>query len=363
MDEFTPIIKPQRKRNNRSLFLAKFILSVILLNIFYLGNVKAQQHAILDSMIRVLEAKSIYRDRVNWKTLKKTLNNSLDNSKTDPIEQAFPAIQKLYTELGDRHGQFIAEGKTIRSSSGTKKRSVDSMLYQYALDEKYAFRTTVIDGKYGYFVLPSAQIDLDGSKDSTGAVERISQMAQQLQDSLCSLNKSGIEGVIIDLRLCLGGTTWIHLGGLIPLFGEGPIFSIQLVGQKDKQIKAVKGDIYEENSKLAGTQANCTFNRKKVVVLLGPLTASAGEQTAVALRKLNNVKFVGERTAGYLTMTQLKHLGNDVFFSYTAGYVKDNMGQIYRDDFVPDIEVLGGDNFQSLKDDLKIKAAIKWMEN
>lgn len=326
-------------------------------------SVFGQQNTILDSVIRVLEAKSIYKNRVNWNRIKITTSETLDRTVPDPVEQALPAIRRLYTELGDKHGIFMTKTKSVRSSRNDEHSTSDSILYQYAFNEKYAFRTAVIDHKYGYFSLPSPELTLEESKDSLIAVTRVSQMAQQLQDSLCSLSNYDLKGLIVDLRLCMGGTLWIDLGALIPLLDDGNLFSITNTGSKDEQIRLVNGSIYINNTKQVSTSLHsCSFKGKKIVVITGPITGSAGEQTAVALRKIKDAKFIGEPTAGYLTMTDLHHLSDGVSFTYSAGYVRDNNNQVYGDKFVPDIHILGGDNFPSLKDDEKIKAAIKWME-
>ncbi|WP_312337083.1 S41 family peptidase [Sphingobacterium sp.] len=325
-------------------------------------NVFGQQNTILDSVIQVLEAKSIYKDRVNWNNLKKTVSEKLNRTASDPVEQALPAIRRLYTELGDRHGKFMTKTKTVGSYGTNEHSTSDSILYQYAFNEKYAFRTAVIDNKYGYFVLPSSQLTREEYTDSLISMRRISHMAQQLQDSLCSLSNYDLKGLIIDLRLCMGGTLSIDLGALIPLLGDGNLFSITNIGLRDQQIRISSGSIYINNTKQVNTLNKCSFKGKKIVVITGPITGSAGEMTAVAMRKIEGVKFIGEPTAGYLTMTDLHHLSGEVSFSYSVGYVKDNNNRVYRDTFVPDIHISGGDNFPSLKDDEKIKAAIKWME-
>lgn len=342
--------------------LRNLYLLAILMIFYNTTSVFGQQNAILDSVIRVLEAKSIYKNRVNWNNLKKTASETLDRTVSDPVEQALPAIQRLYTELGDKHGIFMTKTKSVRSYRKDERSTSDSILYQYAFDEKYAFRTAVIDNKYGYFVLPSSQLTREEYTDSLIAITRISQMAQQLQDSLCSLSNYDLKGLIIDLRLCMGGTLSIDLGALMPLLGDGNLFSITSNSSKDEQVRLVDGTIYTNNRKQVNTLNSCSFKGKKIVVITGPITGSAGEMTAVALRKIEGVKFIGEPTAGYLTMTGLHQLSDEVSFSYSIGYVKDNNNRVYRDTFVPDIHILGGDNFPSLKDDEKIKAAIKWME-
>ncbi|WP_343561053.1 S41 family peptidase [Sphingobacterium sp.] len=342
--------------------LRNLYLLAILMIFCSITSVFGQQNVILDSVIRVLADKSIYRNRVNWNDLKKTASETLDRTVSDPAEQALPAIRRLYTELGDHHGTFMTKTKSVRSYRNDGHSTSDSILYRYAFDEKYAFRTAVIDNKYGYFVLPSAQLTREEYTDSLIAITRISQMAQQLQDSLCSLNKYDLKGLIVDLRLCMGGTLWVDLGALIPLLGNGNLFSITGNSSKDDQIRLVNGAIYTNNTKQVNTLNSCSFKDKKIVVITGPITGSAGEMTAVALRKIDGVKFIGEPTAGYLTVTGLHQLSDEISFSYSIGYVKDINNRVYRKTFVPDIHISGGDNFPSLKDDEKIKAAIKWMD-
>jgi carboxyl-terminal processing protease len=51
-----------------------------------------------------------------------------------------------------------------------------------------------------------------------------------------------------------------------------------------------------------------------------------------------------------------------LYFYLASGYEEDRNGKIYFQQIDPDIEILGGDNFENLLNDKKIEAAIKWIE-
>lgn len=315
----------------------------------------------LDSAINEVRKNSIFKDNVDWNTLIPTIYQSVDLSAVDSIRMIMPAIKKLYSEIGDNHGVFIYGSTPTKGYDGTVSR-IDSNLYRYAFDEKYAFRTKLINGKYGYLAVPSPQIPSNYFDDKEMAINRMSEMAQQIQDSLYRFLAQDLDGIIIDLRLSMGGNTPILLSGLAPLIGEGVILSIAKSDGSTTPFSHQDGKLYEGEVLLSQTNSKMFSSNTSIVVLIGPLTSSAAEQTALSFKVKENVKFIGEQTAGYTTMTSLIHFRDDLIFTYASGHVKDRNNNIYKDSVDPDIAIVGGDNFESLESDRKIISSMKWFE-
>ena len=148
-----------------------------------------------------------------------------------------------------------------------------------------------------------------------------------------------------------------------PLIGGNKVFDIAWADGRVTSFRFEDGNLYDGDNIVATTTNKCSFDQSKIAVLIGPLTNSASEQLAIAFKGKSNVKFIGENTAGYTTMTRLVRLNKDLIFTYSAGYLVGRDGLTHRQALVPDSVVIAGDNFESLSDDAKIKAAIGWFEN
>ncbi|MGO1596074.1 MAG: S41 family peptidase [Sphingobacterium sp.] len=309
-----------------------------------------------------METNSIYREKFDKSKYDSLLTSDLDtmNDVKDPVEKVIPIIQQIFADLGDKHGGLFYKGKTFKGFQGQDK---SSSLIKYALDEQFAFRTKIIDDKYSYVSIPSPQIPFDSFEDKDKAVTAISTMAQQIQDSLDALGNHATDHIILDLRLSLGGNLPILLASMQPLIGGNKVFDIAWADGRVTSFRFEDGNLYDGDNIVATTTNKCSFDQSKIAVLIGPLTNSASEQLAIAFKGKSNVKFIGENTAGYTTMTRLVRLNKDLIFTYSAGYLVGRDGLTHRQALVPDSVVIAGDNFESLSDDAKIKAAIGWFEN
>jgi len=341
----------------KSSYLIKSIFMILFISLFCQVLMAQQRHALLKSIFQELKNNSIYKNKINWSNMDQYLNTDLDQ-KRNPTDFLLSAVQKVLTELGDKHAFFQYNDTVIRGKFTESKRAIDSSIYQYALEESYAFRTAVIDDQYGYIAMPSARVENDFFSDKSKMTQRIKQMAQQLQDSLCSLSEPRFGGLIIDLRLNRGGTLWIHLGALTPLLKDGTLFTMQYADGSNTKFSRLGNTIYQDRDTMVTTRAHCDFDNKKVVVLVGALTGSAGEQTALALKSNLHTMVIGEETAGYLSMNETKVFEENAILSYSKGILKDNQAKSYPHSLYPDLRVIGGDNFKNLANDAKIKAAI-----
>src|SRR5690606_14983849 len=126
------------------------------------------------------------------------------------------------------------------------------------------------------------------------------------------------------------------------------------IGKTKAAWKLKDGTLYLQGKFVGAVKSNCKCsNNLKVAVLLSQLTASAGEMTAIALRGRPNTIFIGEKTYGLTT-------GNVVFtidghlLALSASLSEDRTGKIYMGAFYPDIEVVEGDNFTDLNEDVKV---------
>lgn len=96
-----------------------------------------------------------------------------------------------------------------------------------------------------------------------------------------------------------------------------------------------------------------------IVLLTSCYTASAGEMTTISFIGRNNTYIVGEPTANYTTAVQGFSINENAGINLSTDYVVDRKLKIYKSSVLPDFEVLGGDNFEELKNDRKIIKALE----
>ncbi len=315
-----------------------------------------QEKRILDSIFTVIEQQSIFSDKFDRQKYPLIAENSGQLS-----ENTLMVLQDVLRDIGDRHGGVFFREKSFRGFPEEASQT-DKSLLKYAMDEKFAFRTTLIDKKYGYIAIPSPQIPMHAFRDKEQAIHFISSMAQQIQDSICMLGNDSINDIILDLRLSLGGNLPLLLSSVRPLLSDGDVLDI-LWANGDSSVYHFKDDdLYEDDEIISSTKSRCHLSRAKIAVVIGNLTGSAAEQVALAFKGQQNIKYIGENTAGFSTMTKLLQF-EELMFTYSAGVVQDRDKKLYYDHIVPDITIIGGDNFEDLASDQKIISAIEWFES
>ncbi|MEI5985138.1 MULTISPECIES: S41 family peptidase [Sphingobacterium] len=336
---------------------------LIIVSLFTSINCQAQTST-LDTFISVLEENSIYGKEVNWSKLKKELMHAEQFASLDSTTRIISSIQFIYQKLNDRHGSFFYNGKTYKGQFNDHFSKADSTILSYALDEKYAIRTTILADRYAYICIPSPSIPTSVFDNELEAVKILSAMGKQLQNIYLEVLNENIEGVIIDFRLSLGGAYPILISSLAPVLGDGIIFQMQgLDALNTSTVKLTKGNLYEDDRLIAQTDYNGSKIGSKVAILLGPLTSSAAEQSAIAFKGRKNVKYIGENSAGYLSMTSLFNFSNGNYFTYSSKLLRANDQKVYKTFLKPDIEVIGGDNFEDLYADKKVIRALEWFKN
>ena len=100
-------------------------------------------------------------------------------------------------------------------------------------------------------------------------------------------------------------------------------------------------------------------DKSKVAVLVGGLTASSGEVTALAFKGRANTIFIGEKTLGKTTSNMVVTLPFDARMPISVGYDCDRNGNYYEH-IIPDVAVSKQDNFDDLLQDRNIQEAIQF---
>ncbi|MGB3779993.1 MAG: S41 family peptidase [Tunicatimonas sp.] len=236
----------------------------------------------------VIQDKSIKRDSLNWKSLERTVRDSIRQFKT--AEDAYRALAYTIELIGDGHSVFLDPQTPNRLTEDSSELFYDTFVPVPAV------LTKIVGGDIGYVKL-------------TGYVandERSKLYSLKIRKALYALDSlSGLSGWILYLRENMGG-----LHSMMPL-GVAPLFQDSLVGiLVDNQNKYITEHctnryFYFDNLKNDSMEVDLDLKlrneRKPVAVLIGSRTASAGETLATAFKFQSSTKLFGSPTKGKTT--------------------------------------------------------------
>ncbi len=217
--------------------------------------------------------------------------------------------------------------------------------------QKPAMPSGMMLGKTGYIRLPPYN-KIQGYDETILASDPY---VKAIQNILSNLDKSEIDGWIVDLRINTGGDYRPMLEGIASLLGSGthayllyPLFEI-------------------ENPCSIDTQHRLKQAEKPIAVLTGSHTSSSGELILIAFQKLNNVMSFGESSGGN-SSSNMDFTFKNRHVAVTAGLMADRNKVPYGDKIHPDVHFTGGaspeeiksENYNPAIDPLTIRA-MKWI--
>lgn len=282
-----------------------------------------------------------WNDRVNWTQQASSVTAQVNAATTHGglWNAADASIDPWLRNAGDEHSAFFpptdAPG-VVDSPAGDTRFLVSGTTLPTAGAAPLA-----------YLWLPTYSGKNDvGRADSTQAVIR-------------TLDQSGPCGWVLDLRFNPGGTWASMMAGINPIFGDAPASRTLtgfagLVDRFDARayfyVQNGGAGVFDPASGKAYPQVQASGNytlkrpNSPVAVLLGPLTASAGELITLGFRGGPvPVRTFGEATYGVTTTPVGIYLAPDSgYLNVTAGIMFDRTGQRYGGQLQPDQAVPSG---------------------
>ena len=308
-----------------------------------------------DSVFALMQQNSMFGDKVNWPLYKNWFLQQAKQKLT--FASALPLFQQLFDTLDDKHGYIQYNGKAYH---GVKNRrdinSIRKPLLNELMKSNLAVVAGIVDSGFGYIRLRGNNL-----ADNYAGVDSL---AQVIADSVCSISSKNIRGWIVDLRLNSGGNMHPMISGLQSIIGDG-VF-VNWIDKKNNIISAASlqnGGIVNSGNILAKLKTRCAQqpNRYKIAVLISEETSSSGEITALAFEGKNNVLFIGEKTAGFMTANSLYYLPFNSYILIAGSYESGRDNKRY--DFItPGIKMVDGDDFEDLSKDAKVAAAVEWLK-
>ncbi|MGC4108167.1 MAG: S41 family peptidase [Thermomicrobiales bacterium] len=382
------------------------------------GRSRVSPEAFVASVIDLVEARAWWSDGVDWKTQRPFL---LQQAASLPdLESSGPLLQQLIGGLrivGDNHsfllspvqvasfGQVDGFGMELAGEwvvavypdspaarAGIRERdrivAVDGKLSPntYGVDPAMIWGPSVtltivregeeaersvplvastytayrppeaaINGPLGYIALPGFSI-----------MERAKDYARTGNDQIAIIDRAGVCGWIVDLRLDHGGSYSPMVSAVGSILGNGTFVGWLAPDGMKIWVSYEDGVIRSEGDEIAnylspGERYQLATPMPPVAVLLGPGTTSSGEVTALAFIGRPDTKSFGTKTGGFTTANATTRLFDGSALRLAVAAMMDRSGQTFLTGIVPDEVVVGSADTFGTEDDPVIQAASQWL--
>ena len=307
------------------------------------------------SFFSSLEQQYLHRDEVDWKKLRTT---TLDSAFTmGSLEASIAVGTMVFDSIGCNHCLMFSEKWNYGSSLNTPLAQEDfSRAFLLEHEKQPKFSVKLLQDNVGYILMPGMLL-LDYSQ------EELNREAQKMYDAILALSTANtLQGWIIDLRFNIGGNVYPMLAALYDLLGDTMVY-----GSKN-----IQGNILEHWLKgggfYSGDKLEVQISPKKepnpdvpMAIIVGKMTASAGEDVAIAFKHKENAVVIGDESYGFLTANDMQKLPFGVSMAFTTGYIVDSKG-VYTKNIVPNVTIIKGDNFEDYTEDKNIEAALRFIK-
>ena len=180
-----------------------------------------------------------------------------------------------------------------------------------------------------------------------------------------SVDQSPTCGWIVDLRLDGGGSYSPMITAVGPILGDGQFVGWRWRDGRQHWVTYEDGRILDDGDEVSDYLGHETYDLQRpnppVAVLIGPVTTSSGEVTALAFVGRNQTRFFGEPTGGYTTanLGYLLFDGSDLALAEAA--MTDRNGVTYLDGIEPDEFVRNNWTEFGTESDQVLNAAVEWL--
>jgi carboxyl-terminal processing protease len=338
----------------KSILITFFLINALILNAqsnSYQINDTVKKY--LDTTLNIFQSNALNGKSVDWKVLRQEVYSKAQGAKSNnDILSIFPYI---FEQLNDHHGSLIYMNNWY--SWHPQKPAYSNVEINEAIKEKKGLSSQLINNNIGYILIPG---------NSDYEMKATNSIAQQIRDFISKINSMNVKAWIIDLRINNGGSMYPMLAGLGPLLGEGKIGGF--CNQQDKVINIwfiKNGNLSVDSNQMSNIKEDFLNNNHRipVAVLVSGRTASSGEIVAISMEGRPNTIIIGEPTAGYTTANSSFALNPYSTLNLATLYEVDRNNKAYKNKVIPDIQIYNGDNLKNLNYDLKVKAAIDWINN
>lgn len=330
--------------------------------LIFSNNLHAQKEIIIksdsvkqfvDKTLSILQENSLNKNKIDWNALQSDIYGKIQNAES--VEEILPIYSYIFEKIGDHHGWLSYKNKNYRWNRNTEQKSNKAI--KNAVNNYKTVYATMLTKEIAYLRIP-------GNSDFNA--KKMDSISNNIIDEIDKINSKKIKGWVIDLRLNTGGNMYPMISGISDLIGTqgklGGFVSSQYQSEGEWFLR--DGNLYVDTNKVL-EKKKIKKPIKKILplaVLISGYTASSGEMTAITLIGRKNTKLFGEESAGYTTTNQGFKIDENAGLNVAVGYVIDRTEKIYVENIKPDLEIIGGDNFEDLASDKKIIESLKWLK-
>ncbi len=244
--------------------------------------------------------------KVNWKEVYKEYRPKVSAATSekeleDILTQMFQKLNDGHSVIFGKKGMIFSKSKVEReeffeANSKSMQRNVEDGYMKGAVKSK-------LDGRivYGQTKSGGAYIKLIGFDESDPQkIDRA--LAEMVQDL------ANCRNFMIDMRFNEGGEDFFGLK-IAGLFAEKRTLAYA------KQVRTGGYEQFSKPTQVYIEPGAKQFSADNIVVLTSPITVSAGETGTMALKALDKVTVIGEKTCGYFSDMLLRLLPNKQLFT------------------------------------------------
>jgi hypothetical protein len=331
----------------------KQVLPLLLLLVSIQAIAQKNEHtkSVLDLCINHAESASLYRNSVNWDSLRSQVYALAEDA--DSIPDLFPAMSHLFEALRDEHGRILYNWQSVVYYFGEPKphqNGFDPAIYSKVQSgQVYAFHTELLQKNVGY-------VRIVGMPTGDNV-----QMAKGIQDAVCELVDKGAQKWIIDLRYNGGGNLMPMAEGIAPIIGNGHVGGSEGLTQQESSDWKIENDDFYYDEYHVELEEGCPMKKlPKVAILTSLYTASSGEALAVMFKGRKRTRFFGHKTIGLVTVTDYTELDEATKMILTVSYYKDRNGTVYKE-YVDVDEELPFVAEPLSEGDTSVQRALEWL--
>lgn len=295
------------------------------------GTQTAQEY--VAEVLQVMQEHALTRYEVDWGHLEMEVEALAANAQS--ISDTYPALDKAFELLNTNHSFILKDGFVVSGYS-----SLDC-------SESFELQSPDEQPDIGYIRV-----------DSFGDVAETSSQyfAAQIQLEISNQDNAGLHGWIVDLRDNDGGNMYPMIAGLGPLLGEGT--HGYFIDADEQRIPWG----YEGGASFVGDFQAVTVTEPyepinqdvKLAILSSNRTASSGEASLIAFKKIANARSFGTDSCGLSTGNSRFPLSDGSELLLTVVTLADREQQKYGaevpvDESVPQVDV--------------VNRAIEWIRN
>lgn len=302
--------------------------------------------AYLDEAFDAMRRQSIKRQTTDWNALRASMTHWARGART--IEDSYFAIRAALSQLKDRHSSFYTPERAavLRGTPGSSG----------ALPPSPPPTALALDDSVGYLSVPFFV--------GQGATQT-TRFADDLQSVIAAVDSSELCGWIVDLRHNSGGNVFPMLAGVGPILGEGNAGGALMADGTQlfytyRDGRSGIGDGIA--ARVSGPPYALVSPHPPVAVLIGPQTASSGEQAALAFIGRPKTRTFGLPSAGLTTGNAMHTLSDGAVLNLSVTTMTDRSAHPYGGKIEPDERVEADIPGTPLGDQSVVKSAVGWLQ-